>query len=219
MPLPSSGTIKMSQVRDELKKTGPISLGNADVRKLGGKPSGTIKMSDLYGKSAVKYIGMLTVDSAFSSSITAPELLYGYVQSATGTLNSACPVGNLQPPFFLYDKKGLASQLGRIGVERTATGYSQWSYSGLYFNLFVEDPSQPNGLGVVDTNDLPQRLTITLNNEVTFYMDKIINNWLTGLYSIPGDNHGVDNWVKDGAILLGHLQKYYKKTIPISIDW
>lgn len=52
MTLPSSGTIKMSQVRDELKKTGPISLGNADVRKLGGKPSGTIKMSDLYGKSA-----------------------------------------------------------------------------------------------------------------------------------------------------------------------
>lgn len=53
MALPSSGTIKMSQVRDELKKTGPISLGNADVRKLGGKPSGTIKMSDLYGKSAI----------------------------------------------------------------------------------------------------------------------------------------------------------------------
>ena len=53
MALPSSGTIKMSQVRDELKKTGPISLGNSDVRKLGGKPSGTIKMSDLYGKSTI----------------------------------------------------------------------------------------------------------------------------------------------------------------------
>lgn len=69
MALPSSGTIKMSQVRDELKKTGMISLGNADVRKLGGKPSGTIKMSDLYGKSTE--IVYVKIDS-FSNSVHTP---------------------------------------------------------------------------------------------------------------------------------------------------
>lgn len=75
MALPSSGTIKMSQVRDELKKTGPISLGNADVRKLGGKPSGTIKMSDLYGKSATKlmfegYTTWLAGDGMFDTTVS-----------------------------------------------------------------------------------------------------------------------------------------------------
>ena len=52
MALPQSGPISLGQVRDELKLTGPISLGQAQVRQLAGKQSGTIKMSDLYGKSA-----------------------------------------------------------------------------------------------------------------------------------------------------------------------
>lgn len=90
MALPSSGTIKMSQVRDELKKTGPISLGNADVRKLGGKPSGTIKMSDLYGKSnyIFYYKGYIFVDRVENSLgdvfdyiyfVVGPVYEYGYV--------------------------------------------------------------------------------------------------------------------------------------------
>ncbi len=52
MALPQSGPISLGQVRTELKLTGPISLGQAQVRQLAGKQSGTIKMSDLYGKSA-----------------------------------------------------------------------------------------------------------------------------------------------------------------------
>lgn len=51
MALPSSGTITMGQVRTELKKTGSLNLDNTDVRKIAVKPSGTIKMSDLYGKT------------------------------------------------------------------------------------------------------------------------------------------------------------------------
>lgn len=51
MSLPSSGTITMGMIRDELKKTGAISLGSNECRQLAGKPSGTIKMSDFYGKS------------------------------------------------------------------------------------------------------------------------------------------------------------------------
>lgn len=51
MALPPSGTITMGQVRTELKKTGSLNLDNADVRKIAVKPTGTIKMSDLYGKT------------------------------------------------------------------------------------------------------------------------------------------------------------------------
>lgn len=51
MSLPSSGKITMGDIRTELKLTGQITLGQSEVRKLAGKSSGLIKMSDLYGKS------------------------------------------------------------------------------------------------------------------------------------------------------------------------
>lgn len=85
MALPSSGTIKMSQVRDELKKTGPISLGNADVRKLGGKPSGTIKMTDLYGKSSTLFTAIFKSDSKTvkDPQYNAPFYWCGYLKEGS----------------------------------------------------------------------------------------------------------------------------------------
>lgn len=53
MALPSTGSISMDQVRIELGLSGAISLNQANVRTLAGKPSGTISMSDLRGKSAI----------------------------------------------------------------------------------------------------------------------------------------------------------------------
>lgn len=54
MTLPSSGPISLAQVNTELGKssTAPISLNDAAVRSLAGKPSGPISMADLRGKSA-----------------------------------------------------------------------------------------------------------------------------------------------------------------------
>lgn len=54
MPLPSSGPLSLSQVNVELGKasTTPVSLNDADVRTLAGKPSGAISFADLLGKSA-----------------------------------------------------------------------------------------------------------------------------------------------------------------------
>jgi hypothetical protein len=51
MTLPASGAISMSQVRTELGASGAISLGQASVRALAGVASGTIRMSNLYGKA------------------------------------------------------------------------------------------------------------------------------------------------------------------------
>lgn len=58
MALPSTGTITMNQVNVELKKaaTAIISLNDTDVRKLGKKPSGTISMDDLRGKSNTEQV-------------------------------------------------------------------------------------------------------------------------------------------------------------------
>lgn len=68
MALQSSGTIAMGQIRTELKQTGAISLGSAECRKLAGKPSGAIKMSDFYGKSnTVKYDNHIIYNSILSS--------------------------------------------------------------------------------------------------------------------------------------------------------
>lgn len=53
MTLPSSGIMSMGMILAELKRpAGAISLNDTDVRKLAGKPSGIIKMSDFYGKSS-----------------------------------------------------------------------------------------------------------------------------------------------------------------------
>lgn len=59
MSLPAFGSpISLGDVLVELRNANanrgyPISLGDADVRALAGKPSGDISLTDLYGKSAV----------------------------------------------------------------------------------------------------------------------------------------------------------------------
>lgn len=53
MALPSTGSISMAQVRTELGLSGAISLNQGNVRTLAGRPSGTISLSDLRGKSSV----------------------------------------------------------------------------------------------------------------------------------------------------------------------
>lgn len=70
-----SGTIKMSEVRAELKTTGSINLGRTDVRNLAGKATGIIKMSDLKGKSKALFSGQLTIGYMNKMNIV---YVYGY---------------------------------------------------------------------------------------------------------------------------------------------
>ena len=71
MTLPTSPPISLIDVLTELRvvnpgRSLPISLGDADVRNLAGKPSGAISLSDLYGKSS--YIPMTVQASGDSAS-------------------------------------------------------------------------------------------------------------------------------------------------------
>lgn len=54
MALPSNGVISLNDVRKELNVTGPISLGDSNVRQLAGISSGKISLLDLKGKSSIQ---------------------------------------------------------------------------------------------------------------------------------------------------------------------
>lgn len=78
------GSISLGDVLTELRTADanrgyPISLGDADVRALAGKPSGDISLTDLYGKSAV---ATLTVtgnnDSGYASSVNSAGSVQAY---------------------------------------------------------------------------------------------------------------------------------------------
>ena len=55
MALPSSGVMKASMIRDELKQTGPWSINAPASRNLAKVPSGTIRFSDFYGKALATF--------------------------------------------------------------------------------------------------------------------------------------------------------------------
>lgn len=77
MALPT-GTISMSQVNVELQKsaTATISLNDTLVRQLGNKPSGTISMSDLHGKSYLKNVNVTLFDRSVTDKKTIFNINY-----------------------------------------------------------------------------------------------------------------------------------------------
>lgn len=72
MALPSTGAISMSQVNTELKKssTATISLNDTDVRKLAGRTSGTISVSDLRGKHLSTFFDFASLGRISGSNVT-----------------------------------------------------------------------------------------------------------------------------------------------------
>jgi len=86
MTLPISGTIRCSQIDIELGDSGTstIGLGDADARALAGVPTGTIKMSDFYGKSAITN-NFYTVSANTNKLSLTLSSVPGYVAGRTNT--------------------------------------------------------------------------------------------------------------------------------------
>jgi hypothetical protein len=98
MTLPVSGQIAMSQVRTELSASGQISLGQGTVRTLFGDPSGQIKMSDGYGKSATvtairpnnyTYSTLLMTNPTYAYDTTASTIDTSTYASVSSTTNAS----------------------------------------------------------------------------------------------------------------------------------
>ena len=75
MTLQSSGIIKMSEIRSELSETGAVNLGKASWRGLAGKASGTIKMSDFYGKTSRHPFNITVSTSGISNWTFSPSTI------------------------------------------------------------------------------------------------------------------------------------------------
>lgn len=67
MPLQSSEVISLLDIQTELGLSGTISLGNTAVRTLGKVPSGTISMSNFYGKANLQEVVFDNVGGAWGT--------------------------------------------------------------------------------------------------------------------------------------------------------
>lgn len=105
MALPSSGSISMSQVRAELKLSGSINLGHSRVRGLAGRPSGSISMSQLRGKSDKKWVykGVYEVKpTQLVPESVAPGMCCHLINSAIGSSFDKESFGD---GYHIFDKK------------------------------------------------------------------------------------------------------------------
>lgn len=108
MTLPASGPISMSQVATELGVTSTgINLNQTNVRTLAGRPSGTISMSDLLGKSSA-IVFTVVADSRNTHTGFARLSLSGGADYGSCTPSR---IGNLEP---MYIDFSIAQEDGRL---------------------------------------------------------------------------------------------------------
>lgn len=157
MALPSSGTITMGQIREELKQTGAISLGSTECRNLAGVSSGAIKMSDFYGKSsATKKMFKINASENYIYVDGKKNVILGYYNSGSKLVGEILPddsFGNREPISMI------------VGVFQTI-------YSPIY-----KFPEQIIGIWRQGITVFPQELVIEIpliSNPSTPYDNKIM---------------------------------------------
>lgn len=154
MTLPVSGPISLSQVNVELglSATAPINMNASNVRTLFGKPSGTIAMSDGYGKSNRVALNYTFASSTANASLNV-STIGGYsagTSDITITVNSGV---------YLY-----ATSTGNYGL--TLTGGTTGDTVTLVNNGFImgQGGNAPSGAGGPALNVNIGITSITVNN-------------------------------------------------------
>lgn len=180
MSLPSSGKISLNDIRNELGTTGKISLNDKEVRDLAGKSSGTIKLSDFYGKSGDIVTIELTIGHQYEDLAQYVSMdCYGFCNSPESS-----------PPI-VYGKINPISYLG--GTFRILGGSIYQIYdggkSGDDFSLenITEKPEQ-----ILMTLPNQQEIIFTYNADISnetivYYSSNSTNPLLSYIYNLVGE--------------------------------
>lgn len=130
MTLPSSGSLSMLQVLEELRTTNsnralPIGLGDTDVRALAGVPSGPIAMLQLYGKSVAAPLSATgNNDYAFATTTNNGGTIYSYpsvsVQGGVGAKSYQWSVLSTTGPVNLENANSQQCRVSASYVKQSA---------------------------------------------------------------------------------------------------
>lgn len=132
MALPSNGVISLDDVRKELNITGPVSLGDSNVRSLAGVSSGKISMKDLYGKSNI-FKADLTIGTYSRYQIYRE---YGF-RSYYDAVWDIDPIGNLTNNIFNgVPIQSLRTLMIHAAAEANPSTHAYIGFSNEYESLF-----------------------------------------------------------------------------------
>lgn len=153
MALPT-GTISMSQVNTELSRSAnaTISLGEAAVRNLAGRPSGSVSMNDLRGKSAYT-APSISVNGIFGDSFESVCTTIG----ATATAN----ISNGEPPFTVTWTRTSGSATPATATNTTSNQSVSRSFS--QFMCPGEEASGSYSVSVTDNKNNTATTSFTYN--------------------------------------------------------
>lgn len=130
MALPTTGAITLGMVAVELGISLPLSLGDARVRALAGKPTGAITLGDLRGKSAYTPPSIVC-DTYVQEHSFASNGLSAYVDRAF-----YFQINGGEAPFTVVWNRvsgfGTISVFGGASPTASANGTAPFSYSAVF---------------------------------------------------------------------------------------
>lgn len=161
MALPSSGTIKLSQVRTELGLSGNFSMKSSQALGLAGKSGVPVKLSDFYGKSNVVInhttSRFMRTQYGIWSIGNAQMQADATVVRVDFTFNSAVTAVSVEPQTMSALTAGQYNVRALVGFDNTArTAYIEYtinlSYTTTNWSGFSESFDREYGTEIVKLN-------------------------------------------------------------------